>query len=252
VKGEVLVSASTPAKAVTTVAALKTAGVAAERIHVMLPDAAGDAVVDPGAVRRRAAAAAGVVLSGGPDVDPRAYGEEPIATANLCVEAARDALDRELAAGARDGAVPVWGICRGMQVLNVFFGGTLWQDVPSQLASTVQHDPDRPVDALVHAVEAVGAETRSGEILGRETALVNSRHHQAVHALAPPLLAVGHSPDGLVEAVELADHDWWVRAVQWHPEDLMSIAQQRALWDEFVAAVAAADRRRGNGASPPR
>ena len=133
--------------------------------------------------------------------------------------------------------MPVWGICRGMQVLNVFLGGTLWQDVPSQLPAAAEHDLHRPLDALAHEVRVAAPETRTGDILGRETALVNSRHHQAVRDLAAPLVPVGFAPDGLVEAVELAADDWWVRAVQWHPEDLVAMPQQRALWDDLVAAI---------------
>jgi putative glutamine amidotransferase len=236
----ILVSASTAAKAVTTVAALRRVGVPAERIQVLLPDAAhaahGTNTTD--AVRRRAAAAAGVVLSGGPDLDPRLYGEEPLPGGNLCILPERDALDLELLEGARQGRVPVWGICRGMQVLNVFLGGTLWQDLPSQLPEAGEHDLPPPLDALAHEVRVGAPETRTGDILGRQTALVNSRHHQAVRDLAAPLVPVGFAPDGLVEAVELAaDDGWWVRAVQWHPEDLVSMPQQRALWDDLVAAI---------------
>jgi len=235
---KILVSASTAAKAATTVAALRQVGVPAERIQVVLPDAV-HAANTTDAVRRLAAAAAGVVLSGGPDLDPRAYGEEPLPAGNLCILPERDALDLELLAGARAGSVPVWGICRGMQVLNVFLGGTLWQDLPSQLPRAANHDLDRPLDALAHEVRVAAPESRTGDILGRETALVNSRHHQAVRELAEPLVAVGFAPDGLVEAVELADGGWWVRAVQWHPEDLVAMPQQRALWEELVAAVEA-------------
>lgn len=243
----ILVAASTAAKAESSVAALAAVGVAAERLQVVLPDAA-----DGDAARRLAAGAAGLVLTGGPDLHPAHFGEEVLAEGNLTIYPERDRLDLELLAGAREGAVPVWGICRGMQVLNVFLGGTLWQDVPSQLAGSTLHDLTNPADALIHTVAVVAPETRSGEILGRETAFVNSRHHQAVRELAAPLVAVGYAPDGLVEAVELADHGWWVRAVQWHPENLVAMAQQRALWEEFVAAVGLGDSRRrraGAGAS---
>jgi putative glutamine amidotransferase len=233
--GKVLVSASTAAKAESTVAALVRCGLAAERIQTVLSDASPDS----DDVRRRAIEAAGVVLSGGPDLDPVHFGEAPLPDGNLAIQPERDRVDLALLAGAREGKVPVWGICRGMQVLNVFLGGTLWQDLPSQLGGSLLHDLTFPADALVHGVTAAEPETRTATILGRETARVNSRHHQAVRELAPALVPAGFAPDGLLEAVELVDHGWWARAVQWHPEDLVSMPQQRALWAEFLAAVAA-------------
>ena len=76
-----------------------------------------------------------------------------------------------------------------------------------------------------------------GEVLARETARVNSRHHQAIKRLADGLVPIAESPDGLIEAVILDRPDWWVRGVQWHPENLVALAQQRALWEDFVRAV---------------
>jgi putative glutamine amidotransferase len=241
VSGAILVSASTPRKAATTVAALRAAGADPGRIRVVLP-AQGEGA------RRLAAGAAGVVLGGGPDLHPRHFGEAVLADGHVAIQPDRDRLDLELLAGAREAAVPTWGICRGLQVANVFLGGTLWQDLPSQLGGPLRHDLDQPVDALAHAVAPAAPETRTGEILGRETARVNSRHHQAVRELAPALVAAGHAPDGLVEAVELADRGWWLRAVQWHPEDLVALPQQRALWREFLAAVGERGRRDGGAA----
>lgn len=128
-----------------------------------------------------------------------------------------------------------------MQVINVQLGGTLWQDLPSQLPGTLLHDLDHPKDALVHGVEELDPATRTGLILGRELALVNSRHHQGVKALAPGLVVAGRSPDGLAEAVERAGGGWWLRAVQWHPENLIALDQQCELWREFLGAVGAFD-----------
>jgi putative glutamine amidotransferase len=234
--GEILVAASRPAKTEEPNAALRAVGVSAELLTPVTPEAVADA-------RRLAAGAAGVVLCGGPDVDPETFGEPVLAGGHLCVVPERDRLDWELLAGAREAGVPVWGICRGIQVLNVFFGGTLWQDVPSQLAGSLLHDLSFPNDALIHTVTPLGtpeaAGRRTTELLGRETAFVNSRHHQAVRDLGDGLVAVGLAPDGLIEAVELDHPEWWVRAVQWHPENLVPMAQQRALWQEFVDAAAA-------------
>jgi len=227
-----LVTASTPQKAAPLVAALIACGAPAERVRALLPD-------DRGEARRLAAEADGLVLGGGPDLDPATYGEEALAGARLEILPERDALDLEALAGAREGRVPVWGVCRGMQVINVALGGSLWQDLPSQLAGSLLHALDHPSDALVHGVEVADGATRTGAILAREPALVNSRHHQGIKRLAAGLVAVGRSPDGLVEAVELAAEGWWLRAVQWHPENLVALAQQRALWREFLAAAEA-------------
>lgn len=231
-RGRILVAASRPAKAAPVVAALEVCGVPNERLQVVLPD-------DRQEARRLAAGAAGLVLGGGPDLDPRRFAEEPLPGDRLTIHPERDELDLELFAGARQTRVPVWGICRGMQVINVALGGTLWQDLPSQRAGALLHDLSHPDDALIHTVEVAAPHTRTGSILGREPALVNSRHHQAVDELAADLLAVGYAPDGVIEAVELLTDDWWLRAVQWHPENLVAMAQQRALWMEFLTAVEA-------------
>lgn len=227
-----LVTASTPQKAAPLVGALVACGVPADRVRALLPG-------DRGEARRLAAGASGLVMGGGPDLDPSYYGEQAIPGANLAVLPERDELDWEAFAGAREAKVPVWGVCRGMQVINVALGGTLWQDLPSQLAGSLLHDLDHPGDALIHGVEVTDRGTRTGEILARELALVNSRHHQGVRRLAPGLVSVGRSPDALVEAVELSDSGWWLRAVQWHPENLLALDQQRTLWTEFLAAVEA-------------
>lgn len=230
--GAILVTASTPQKAAPLTAALIACGAPAERVEALLPADRDDA-------RRRAAGAAGLVLGGGPDLAPSYYGEKPGTNAQLAIQPDRDALDCEAFAGAREAKVPVWGICRGMQVINVMLGGSLWQDLPTQLPGSLLHDLDHPDDALIHAIEVAAASTPTGAILAAETALVNSRHHQGVKRLAAGLVEVGRSPDGLIEAVELSENGWWLRAVQWHPENLVALDQQRALWREFLSAVEA-------------
>lgn len=226
----ILVTASTPEKAAPLVAALVACGAPAERVRALLP---GDRLE----ARRAAAGAAGLVLGGGPDVDPARYGEAALANGHLAIQPDRDELDAEAFEGARAAGAPVWGVCRGMQVINVLLGGTLWQDLPSQLPGTLLHDLDHPKDALVHGVEELDPATRTGLILGRELALVNSRHHQGVKELAPGLVVAGRSPDGLAEAVEGSGGGWWLRAVQWHPENLIALGQQRELWREFLGAA---------------
>jgi putative glutamine amidotransferase len=214
---------------------LKAAGLAAESLCVVTPDRRSEAPV-------LAARAAGLVLCGGLDVDPVRYGEELLPDAGVELFPERDEVEWNLLAAARRDRTPVWGVCRGIQVINVFLGGSLWQDLPSQHPSGVEHSVSQPKDALVHTVQVAGAASGTGlaDVLTRETPRVNSRHHQAVKRLGTGLIPVAESPDGLIEAVELdasAEPGWWVRAVQWHPENLISQPQQLALWDGFARAV---------------
>jgi putative glutamine amidotransferase len=236
--GRVLVATSAEERAVPYVEALKAAGVPAASLQVVTP-------ADRDGVRELAAGAAGLVLCGGLDVAPERYGEEALPDAGVEVSAERDELDWELLAAARAERVPVWGVCRGLQCLNVFLGGSLWQDLPTERPGGVEHSVSEPPDALVHAVRVVDAGMPLAERLagtpGESAApLVNSRHHQAVKRLADGLLPVALSPDGLVEAVVLAPgagDGWWVRGVQWHPENLIALPRQRALWEDFARAL---------------
>ncbi|HEX2253347.1 MAG TPA: gamma-glutamyl-gamma-aminobutyrate hydrolase family protein [Thermoanaerobaculia bacterium] len=237
---KVILAAGDRQKGQVAVEALKQVGLEGEKMHVLL---ASDGEPDP---RALAARAAGLVLLGGPDIDPRYFGEEPLAEARLTIDPARDAMEWELLAGAREARVPTWGICRGFQVIDVFFGGTLWQDIPTQCAGPMLHDLSYPRDALIHpvVVDPAGAHTALAELLSRETALVNSRHHQGVKDVPDELTIVGRAPDGLVEAFVLEEGPWWLEAVQWHPENLVPLAQQRALAERFLAAVDRFERER--------
>lgn len=212
------------------VAALELAGVPDDAIRVVQPEKGLD-------YREIGAEAAGLVLAGGEDVEPERYGEEEIPEAQVAVLPERDEMELALLAGAREARVPVWGVCRGIQVLNVFLGGTLWQDLALQLPTQVLHQLSNPNDALIHAVRVDDPTVTLGMLLAHETALVNSRHHQGIKDLGEGLVPVGHAPDGVVEAVYLQSDGWWVRAVQWHPENLIAMAQQRALWTAFVRKI---------------
>jgi putative glutamine amidotransferase len=231
-RGTVLLTISSEENAQPYVEALQAVGLPGERLLVLTPEARGSAAA---LVRE----AAGLVLCGGADVDPARYGEAPRPHAGLELIPERDELEWELLAAAREIRLPVWGVCRGLQVLNVFLGGSLWQDLPTQLPGLGNHAVSEPKDALAHAVRPTAQPTALGDLLSREPALVNSRHHQAIKQIAPDLVPAALSPDGLIEAAELPGNGgWWVRGVQWHPENLVALAQQRALWEELARVVA--------------
>jgi gamma-glutamyl-gamma-aminobutyrate hydrolase PuuD len=232
--GKVLISCSTEEKAGPYVEALVQVGIPREKIRLTAADR-----TPAGAGMELAAGAAGLLLCGGPDIDPRYFDEEPHPNANLTILPDRDALEWQLLTGAREARTPVFGVCRGLQVTNAFLGGTLWQDLPLMWPGSILHDLSYPRDALIHSLEVVAPESEMGQILGREPSLVNSRHHQAVKEMAPSLEVVARAPDGVVEAAVANGSGWWLWGVQWHPENLTALAVQRELLARFAAQVAA-------------
>ncbi|WP_041436873.1 gamma-glutamyl-gamma-aminobutyrate hydrolase family protein [Thermus oshimai] len=169
---------------------------------------------DPEGVERLLPHLDGLLLPGGVDVDPALYGEEPGPGLGE-VHPERDALELRLARYAAKEGMPLLGICRGLQVLNVALGGSLHQD----LQSPIQHYQKAPWGTLGHSVRQVGKSPLEG--LFPETFRVNSYHHQGVKALGQGLRPVAVAPDGLVEAVVLEGHPLFL-GVQWHPELLPS------------------------------
>jgi putative glutamine amidotransferase len=201
------------------------AGFSREEIELVEPGAAPPEAVD------------GIVLGGGCDVDPQLYGQPARPEAHLELDADRDTTDFALFQKAWRERVPVLGICRGLQVVNVALGGTLVQDIPSELPSEVVHQrPPREKTRLDHDVE-VSPGTRLAAIAKPTTLAVNSRHHQAILAAAPGLKVCAQAPDGVIEAVEWESRDRWLLAVQWHPENLAGDSVSEALFAEFVRAV---------------
>ena len=175
----------------------------------------------------------GLVLTGGEDVDPARYGRTPHDKLED-TDAGRDAAELALIAAARERRLPILGICRGIQILNVALGGTLYQDLGSERPGPVAHTGDD----VRHTVR-IEPGSLLERTLGTGSATVNSRHHQAIRDLAPGLRAVAWTEDGLIEAVEAADPNApWMLAVQWHPEDLPGNLNERALFDGFARAVA--------------
>lgn len=211
--------------------ALLLMGVEAERIQRVTPEEPDSDLSCLGA------GAAGVVLCGGPDLDPQWYGDEPRPDANLSLLPQLDRMDWTLLQGAEEGRTPVWAICRGMQTFNVFQGGTLWQDLPTQFEGVLEHSPEGPHDSMAHPIRALAPTETFAALLNDAVTEVNSRHHQAVRDLGRQLVPVAESPDGVVEILALDREDWWVKGVQWHPENLMHLPVQRHLWSEFLFAA---------------
>jgi putative glutamine amidotransferase len=168
-------------------------------------------------------AADGLLLTGGEDMDPAWYGAE---RSPRCHEPSRerDLFELALFAAARQRGLPILGICRGIQVVNVAMGGTLYQDLPSERPGPVDHDPPAARSDRSHPVRLLGG-SRAAAALRRERIVVNSFHHQAVKDLAPGLVASGWTEDGLIEAVETPEGEPWLLAVQWHPEEMHAEAR---------------------------
>jgi putative glutamine amidotransferase len=157
----------------------------------------------------------GLVLSGGPDLHPRCYGEEPLGGLGE-VDAALDEMELSIAQLALEKDLPLLGICRGIQVLNVALGGTLYQDIPSQVPAGICHTPHADKAVNTHTVQ-VEPGSMLNRILGEPEIWVNSQHHQALKAVARGLAVTARARDGIVEAVELPGRGF-VAGVQWHPE----------------------------------
>lgn len=178
----------------------------------------------------------GVVLSGGLDVDPVHYDEEPHPKLGQ-VDVGRDAFELVLARAVLARQMPLLAICRGVQVLNVAMGGSLIQDIPSQVEASLRHDQDTlQQDALAHSVD-VAANTWLGRLCGARRVRVNSYHHQALGRVAEGFVVSGRSPDGVIEAVEHPGLPFCI-GVQWHPERTPSDPLTRGLFGGLVASAA--------------
>jgi putative glutamine amidotransferase len=196
--------------------------------------------------------AGGLLLTGGEDVDPARYGaaRHPELGAT---HPARDATELALLAAARERRMPVLAICRGIQVLNVACGGTLYQDLPSERPSAVSHDQPHDRSARTHDV-AITAGSRLAAATGAMQMAVNSYHHQAVNRLGAGLHVTAVAPDGVIEGVEVDDPAWWVLSVQWHPEDLTTDARSwdRGIFKAFADEIARAAQPAIRASSVPR
>ena len=180
----------------------------------------------------------GLLLPGGVDIEPSTFGEarHPLLRHT---DPPRDIVELQLARWALDEGMPVLGLCRGLQILNIAAGGTLYQDVQAQRYGSQKHDYEPPAhsrDYLAHEVELV-AGSRLRALIGAGSAPVNSMHHQGIQRLGDGLAATAHAPDGLIEAIEGAGKGF-AMGVQWHPESLEPHDDiSRALFREFVVAT---------------
>jgi putative glutamine amidotransferase len=183
----------------------------------------------------------GLLLAGGGDVQPSIYGETPHPTFTAS-EPGRDEYEIDLVRRALEAELPVFAICRGVQLLNVARGGTLIQDIPSQVSGALEHElaapPHEPFE-LAHEVwiekDSLLARLMGDRLGGADVCDVNSRHHQAIGALGEGLVAVATAPDGVIEAVEDPARRFCL-GVQWHPENFWRTGEFRSLFEAFVKA----------------
>ena len=193
--------------------------------------------LEPGARAEILKHVSGVLLTGGGDVDPARFGEAAHPT--TCeVSGARDELEIDLTQWALARRAPLLAVCRGLQVLNVALGGSLYQDIPSEPGSPLDHSQTglqgKARNVTAHQVK-VREGSRLATILGALDVDVNSFHHQAIKQLGRGLADVAWAPDSIVEGVELVDPAQFVVGVQWHPEEM--VAQDRAAFNLFAALV---------------
>src|SRR5215208_2436317 len=184
----------------------------------------------------------GLMLTGGDDVAPARYGETPHPQV-VEAEPGRDEFEIALIAAARERQLPIFAICRGIQVLNVACGGTLVQDIPSQVTGALAHSlpcpPNQPY-TLAHDVWVDKESLLSKlmrERIADDTLAVNSRHHQAVKEVAPGFRVSATAPDGVIEAIEDPAARFSL-GVQWHPENFFRTGEFRGLYEGFLEAAA--------------
>jgi putative glutamine amidotransferase len=188
------------------------------------------------AVARVLEAVDGLVLTGGEDVAPARFGATPH-PATGPVHDARDVTEIALFLAACERRLPTLAICRGIQLANVALGGTLIQDIPSELGPDIEHDTGDDRKRRAHHIALVG-DSRLRRVVGAPSIDVNSMHHQALDVVAAGLIVTARAPDGTIEAVEAKDPEWWCVGVQWHPEELVDTAEpwDRALFAAFAQA----------------
>lgn len=201
-------------------------------LATLCPDGELELIAAEDTERVRAENYDGILFAGGEDLDPSYYGEKK-RSADLRLNQARDAFEWALLDRALKRRLPVLGICRGLQLINVHSLGTLYQDLPSDKPTEIDHQQTESRGEATHAVTL----TEPQSILAgcfRGICQVNSMHHQAVRHIGRGLKATARSEDGFVEALEKAD-GYPLLAVQWHPEEMTERPEQRKIFEQFVA-----------------
>ena len=178
----------------------------------------------------------GIILTGGDDIDRTRFNGEAHPKIGK-PDPIRDECEITLARLAVEKQKPIFGICRGIQLLNVALGGTLYTHVEDQHPAKVKHDyyPEPPRDLISHTV-TIDENSKLFEIVAETEIPVNSLHHQGIKTLAKQLVATAHAPDGLIEAAEVSEHPFAI-AVQWHPEWIPEQPASQALFKAFIAAA---------------
>lgn len=174
----------------------------------------------------------GVLFAGGGDIDPAFYGDQK-RYEDVKPDRARDEFEFGLLETCAHRRLPILGICRGIQTINVKLGGTLYQDVVNDGVTQLDHRSSNPRSQAVHGIVVTEPGSQLARILPT-SCQVNSLHHQAIKRLGRGLRVTAHSEDGLVEAVEPADDHPFLMAVQWHPEEMLSRPEQRKIFEEFI------------------
>lgn len=173
----------------------------------------------------------GLLAPGGHDIDPALYGEEMVEECGR-IKLFEDEYDMELVKEAVKQGKPVMGICRGMQVINALYGGTLYQDIPTQYSEEIFHTRLHPMEENFHTVD-IEQESYLAKVLGETKEVkVNTSHHQAVKDVADGFRVTAKAPDGIIEAIE--NEDASILCVQWHPERLQDMEIYQKLMKDFV------------------
>ena len=200
-------------------------------------------IIDPSmSVADALAGVDGLLLTGGGDVEPAKYGEAPHEKLGE-VDPPRDEFEMSLIAAARACDLPTFAICRGVQMLNVAAGGTLVQDIPSEVTGALKHSLDVPPHQpyeLAHEVwmekDSLLAKLMGERLVGSDTCEVNSRHHQAVKTIGSGYRVSATAPDGVIEAIEDPAARFCL-GVQWHPENFWRTGEFRPLYEGFLEAA---------------